>query len=83
MESRVVTTEPTSVGRRRAHRPDPARINEARARLNLQGKTSRDWALEKGYDPQLVYKVLSGNRSCTRGASHEIAVALGIKDGAA
>jgi gp16 family phage-associated protein len=83
MESGVVIKEPHTTERRRAHRPEAARVEAARDKLVSQGKTSRDWAIEKGYDPELVYKVLSGRRSCTRGASHKIAVALGIKDGTA
>lgn len=83
MESLAVTTEPVAVGRRRAVRPDPQRIVDARVRLTRQGKTVIEWARENGHQVELVHKVLSGRRACTSGESHKIAVALGIKDGTA
>lgn len=47
--------------------------------LRSKGLTARDWADEHGYEPALVYAVLSGTRKCLRGKSFEIAAALGIK----
>lgn len=47
--------------------------------LREQGISARRWALENGFDPTLVYSVLSGTRKCLRGKSHEVAKALGIK----
>lgn len=40
------------------------------------------WARQEGFSAPLVYQVLRGARTCTRGQSHEIAVALGLKAGA-
>ena len=51
--------------------------NEFRARgLSISG-----WAKRHGFSQALVYQVLSGKRKPTRGESHRIAVALGLKDG--
>jgi gp16 family phage-associated protein len=69
-------------GRRPAPRPDPARIQAARDQLGREGKTIVAWAAEHGEEPDAVQKVLSGQRACTTGAQHRIAVKLGIKDGA-
>jgi gp16 family phage-associated protein len=38
-----------------------------------------DWALERRFNPSLVYAVLHGRRKALRGRSFEIAVALGLK----
>jgi gp16 family phage-associated protein len=47
--------------------------------LRNQGISARSWAKENGFEPTLVYSVLSGTRKCLRGKSHEVAKALGIK----
>ncbi|MEY2883727.1 MAG: hypothetical protein RL490_1451 [Pseudomonadota bacterium] len=57
---------------------DPARIPAARARL--QGAGVSEWARRHGFTEKLVHAVLSGTRPCTRGKSHDIAIALGLKD---
>lgn len=65
--------------------PDRAhaeRVAEVRERLNRDGITATAWAKANGEDRWLVLKVLSGARRCRSGASHRIAVKLGIKDGA-
>lgn len=43
------------------------------------GQPVSSWAIENGYEPQEVYKVLNGQAKCKRGKAHEIAVKLGIK----
>ncbi len=43
------------------------------------GINVRSWALERGFNPGLVYSVLRGERKCLRGQSHDVAVALGLK----
>lgn len=53
-----------------------------REQLGREGKTIVAWAAEHGEEPDAVQKVLSGQRACTTGAQHRIAVKLGIKDGA-
>ena len=44
-----------------------------------QGISVQEWARERGFTPQLVYHVLSGERKCLRGQSHLIAKELGMK----
>ncbi len=44
-----------------------------------RGITISDWALERKFNPALVYQVLAGTRKAVRGSSFQIAVALGIK----
>ncbi|ADX03004.1 MULTISPECIES: DNA-binding protein [Acinetobacter calcoaceticus/baumannii complex] len=46
-----------------------------------KGETITDWALAHGFDRHDVYKVLNGQAKCKRGKGHEIAVALGLKQG--
>ena len=69
-------------GRPAAAPLDPARIAAFRAMLAFEGRTVTDWATENGEVANHVHKVLSGTRSCSAGASHRIAVKLGLKDGA-
>lgn len=60
--------------------PDgPKSAREVWEELRQHGQSARDWALEHGFEPTLVYSVLSGNRKCLRGKSHEVAKALGLK----
>ncbi len=54
----------------------PAQVKQD---FEQNGKPVSDWALENGYQPQEVYKVLNGQSKCKRGKAHEIAVKLGIK----
>lgn len=53
---------------------------QVKRRLVNQGKTQKAWALERGYRPEDVTRVLNGTWKGTRGKGHEIAVALGLKD---
>lgn len=45
------------------------------------GVSVAEWARARGFSTSLVYQVLEGRRKCLRGQSHQIAVALGIKQG--
>lgn len=45
------------------------------------GVSVAEWARVNGFSSALVYQVLEGNRKCLRGQSHQIAIALGIKQG--
>lgn len=47
--------------------------------FRASGINVRAWALERGFNPGLVYSVLRGERKCLRGQSHDVAVALGLK----
>lgn len=54
---------------------------DARKRLELQGISVKDFAIENGLHPSTVYAVLNGQKKCLRGEAHRAAVLLGIKDG--
>ena len=54
---------------------------QARAWLSYQGISVAQWAREHGFTYSLTLEVLSGRKPCQSGMSHNIAVALGMKDG--
>jgi gp16 family phage-associated protein len=56
---------------------------EARERLERQGISIKDFALQNEIHPSTVYAVLNGQKKCLRGESHRAAVLLGIKEGEA
>jgi gp16 family phage-associated protein len=56
---------------------------QARAHLSHQGISIAQWAREHGYNYSIVLEVLAGRKKCSFGASHNIAVALGMKQGVA
>jgi gp16 family phage-associated protein len=53
--------------------------DQVRKKFKREGKTIKSWALEHSYDPNRVYRILGGFEKCEYGASHEIAVKLGLK----
>lgn len=53
-------------------------LRRARRNLLQNEDNVQDWATRHGYNPKLVYQVLSGTRRCIRGKSREIAVQLGL-----
>lgn len=55
------------------------RARAARERFVASGTNISEWSRERNFSIALVNKVLMGQRSCRRGESHRIAVALGIK----
>lgn len=57
-----------------------ARAAMVRAQFEANGVNAAQWALDRGFSPSLVQKILRGERACRRGDSHRIAIALGIKD---
>lgn len=62
----------------------PAKVKtpqQAMAEFHRAGKSVLSWATEHGFNANMVYDILKGNRKCLRGQSHRIAVRLGIKDG--
>ena len=61
---------------------DDAALQQARARLAMQGMTVKQWAEENGCDVMLVYAVLAGRIRARSGKSHEVAVKLGLKPAA-
>lgn len=57
------------------------RAEKAKQALAEQGVSVAKWAAENNFCTALVWQVLSGQRKCVRGQSHDIAVRLGIKRG--
>lgn len=53
----------------------------AKELFELSGTSVAEWARVRGFSAGLVYQVLEGRRKCMRGQSHQIAVALGLKQG--
>jgi gp16 family phage-associated protein len=53
--------------------------DEVLRRFQANGTSVSQWAVERGFNPTLVYAVLKGGRRCLRGQSHAIAVALRLK----
>lgn len=58
---------------------DREKLTDVRASLQAEGISA--WARRHGFRVKAVHDVLSGTRPCIRGKSHEIAVALGLKEG--
>jgi gp16 family phage-associated protein len=56
--------------------PDDVKREFQRAGISI-----REWARKNAFDHQAVYGVLNGRFKGSRGNSHRIAVALGLKDG--
>ncbi|RSN84446.1 DNA-binding protein [Acinetobacter baumannii] len=52
---------------------------QVKKNLNAQGKTLKQFAIENNFDPNDVYRVMTGARKGFYGKGHEIAVALGLK----
>ena len=59
----------------------PDFVKRARSYFEESGIPVAEWARARGFSSGLVYQVLDGKRKCVRGQSHQIAVALGLKDG--
>jgi gp16 family phage-associated protein len=58
---------------------DARRLHQAREAFVLSGVSVADWARQNNFSAPLVYAVLQGRNQATRGESHRIAVALGVK----
>lgn len=59
---------------------------EIRAEFDRKGQSYSKWAVKHGFSPSLVIAILNDDdrkpsRKCSRGDSHNIAVALGLKAG--
>lgn len=61
--------------------PSEQALEAARKKLADLGLSQKDWALQHGFTPTLIYAVINGQKKCLRGKSHKAAVLLGIKDG--
>jgi gp16 family phage-associated protein len=53
----------------------------AKELFERSGISISEWSRVNGFSAILVYQVLDGQRKCRRGQSHQIAVALGLKQG--
>ena len=54
---------------------------QARAEFDRKGISIASWAREHRVSRSLVYEILAGRKKCNRGASHRVAVLLGLKAG--
>lgn len=54
---------------------------EIKSEFQVQGVSIAAWARARAFDPRLVYAVLGGKNKASRGKSHLIAIALGMKLG--
>lgn len=57
----------------------PLTPEQVRARLRQSGQTLTQWAAERGYRREAVYRVINGRDKAHFGQAHDIAVALGLK----
>lgn len=57
----------------------PISSEQVKENFQLNGETFTDWAVENGYTPNEVYRVLNGQAKAKYGRAHEIAVKLGLK----
>ena len=55
--------------------------SQVREEFDLSGNSIYQWAVENGYAPSLVYRILASDVLPKRGMSHDIAVKLGMKRG--
>ena len=58
-------------------------IDEIKLDFDKSGMSIAEWARQHGYPYQSVQRVLNGQSKNKRGQSHDIAVALGLKEGVA
>lgn len=54
---------------------------QAKAWIESQGKSVKDYADENNIDLHTTYQVLAGTKKGKRGEAHRVAVLLGIKEG--
>lgn len=65
----------------RADGISPAKLAQVRAEMLAAGISQSEWARVNGFTRTQVADVLTGRRLCIRGKGHQIAVALGLKQG--
>lgn len=75
------TKKPTSHNKPRTDGINAADIARVRAEMLAAGISHSAWGRENGFTRQQVSDVLTGRRLCLYGASHAVAVALGLKVG--
>lgn len=62
-------------------KPTQEAIEKVKSEFAENGISISEWARVNGFSASLVYQILEGRRSCLRGQSHKIAVALQLKSG--
>nr|VFK20380.1 MAG: phage-associated protein, BcepMu gp16 family [Candidatus Kentron sp. LPFa] len=82
---------PSAIRVGRMKTPSPRRLSapifmikteqEIRDAFRRAGVSISKWAQIRGFSTNMVYDVLSGRRPANRGQCHQIAVALGMKEG--
>lgn len=55
-------------------------FDQAKSLFQTEGISIAEWSRSWGFKTALVYRVLRGEAKCLRGESHQIALALGIKE---
>ncbi|AKR42372.1 MAG: DNA-binding protein [Methylophilus sp.] len=55
-------------------------FDQAKSHFQAEGISIAEWSRSWGFKTALVYRVLRGEAKCLRGESHNIAMALGIKE---
>lgn len=73
------STNPSRADEARRFRFPPEQLAAAKGRIVAQGVTIAGWAEANGFNRYLVYAVLGGRKACHYGTTHNIAVALGLK----
>ena len=58
-------------------------VDEVRTDFRRRGVPIARWAKDHGFNVYTVYRVLDGSIEGRYGKSHKIAIALGLKEGAA
>lgn len=64
------------------HKKHLRTVDEARAWLDRHGVSVSEWARAHGFQPPVVFAVLSGRTRGRRGQAHRVAVALQLKEAA-
>ena len=54
-------------------------VDRVKKRFQAEGISIAEWSRVNGFSVVMVYRVLAGSAKGTRGESHKIAVALGLK----
>lgn len=65
----------------RINNPLKARCAQALQDMRNSGVSVSQWARDNGYSRDVAASVLYGRSACLHGMAHEVAVALGIKQG--
>lgn len=81
VDPRAVPGDPVALAADDELMPLRQRAAARKAEFESNGQAIGQWADAEGFLRSDVYRVLNGLTPCKRGASHRIAVRLGIKEG--